>query len=387
MKMKMLAFALVGAFASGSVMASSFTVNPSAATAPLGGGATTPTAITVDWDPEAGTGDSFEVEVAFDDTAFDVSVSGNCNYVAASGIVTVIAFDAFSNTLPAGSYCTMNFTATAAALEQVYPLTLQNDLVTDGGADQGASTLNDGQITVQAAPPTTQTVTASAGAGGTVAPPTQDVTSGNTANVTVTPNAGYEVTAIGGTCGGSPDVAPPTSATVTYTTNPVGTAGDPDHSADCTVTATFQAIPAPIFSSVPAPGSDIACNGPELSDVVRNVVITNDGDLTLNIASCTAGGTHTVDSFPATLAPGASGNLSVTCHVPANGAPAAVDTVTCTHDAAGSPAQYRFSALAQVVPPPIPAPDLVPASSLWSKLMLFGFLAGLGALVISLRRS
>ncbi|MCB1560291.1 MAG: hypothetical protein KDI75_04230 [Xanthomonadales bacterium] len=363
-------------------MASSFTVNPSAATAPLGGGATTPTAITVDWDPEAGTGDSFEVEVAFDDTAFDVSVSGNCNYVAASGIVTVIAFDAFSNTLPAGSYCTMNFTATAAALEQVYPLTLQNDLVTDGGADQGASTLNDGQITVQAAPPTTQTVTASAGAGGTVAPPTQDVTSGNTANVTVTPNAGYEVTAIGGTCGGTPAPALPSSAPVTFTTNPVGTAGDPDHSADCTVTATFGAIPAPIYASTPAPGSSLNCT----SGGTTTVNIQNIGDLPLNV-SCSIGAPFSSAGPASPIAPAGNSDVTVTCPTIADGDPPVNGTLACSSDG-GPDARYPVTASAiPPIPPAIPSPQLVPSSSLWSKLMLFGFLAGLGALVISLRRS
>jgi hypothetical protein len=38
------------------------------------------------------------------------------------------------------------------------------------------------------------------------------------------------------------------------------------------------------------------------------------------------------------------------------------------------------------VPPANPAPEIIPANSLWSKLALFGLLAGLGGLVISMRR-
>ena len=377
-----LCFALLAAALSGSVFASAVYTdpNPTIISAP---GTTVDVSIVIRADAAV---NGFSGALQYDSSLFTVSNFAPCLNPAAGTVV-------FSATNGGVAYpsdttiCTPTFTYTGVLPnpgdpDVVSPL---NWAALDDG--QGSATGDAAEIRVQGVPPTTQTITASGNAGGTVTPPSQDVDSGTSGVVTITPSGGFQVASIGGTCGGSPDVAPPTSATVTYTTNPVGTAGDPDHSADCTVTATFQAIPAPIFSSVPAPGSDIACNGPELSDVVRNVVITNDGDLTLNIASCTAGGTHTVDSFPATLAPGASGNLSVTCHVPANGAPAAVDTVTCTHDAAGSPAQYRFSALAQVVPPPIPAPDLVPASSLWSKLMLFGFLAGLGALVISLRRS
>src|SRR5690606_9448017 len=244
-------------------------------------------------------------------------------------------------------------------------------------------TIDDGQITIQTTPPTTQTVTASGNAGGTVLPASQDVNSGSTAVVTIDPDPGFQVASIGRTCGGSPDVAPPTPSTVTYTTDPVGTTGDPDNSADCTVTATFESIPAPIYSSTPAPGSTLNC----ASGGSTSVTIENTGDADLTDLSCALGGVDfTASAAAATLAPGATTTVSITCPTVADGDPPVTDTLTCSSDAGGGTYPLSASAIPPV-PQAIPTPELVPASSLWSKLMLFGFLAGLGALVISLRRS
>ncbi len=75
---------------------------------------------------------------------------------------------------------------------------------------------------------TTFTVTASAGANGSITPPTRSVISRTTGTFTITPAAGYQtVLPVGGTCGGS-------LAGTTYTTNPIA--------ADCTVEASFAAI-------------------------------------------------------------------------------------------------------------------------------------------------
>ncbi|MCL1960623.1 MAG: hypothetical protein FWG56_02315, partial [Desulfovibrionaceae bacterium] len=68
-------------------------------------------------------------------------------------------------------------------------------------------------------------VTASAGVGGTISPSgTGSVLPGTTKTFTVTPNTGYAISSVGGTCGG-------TLSGNTYTTYPVN--------ANCTVTAAF----------------------------------------------------------------------------------------------------------------------------------------------------
>jgi hypothetical protein len=79
---------------------------------------------------------------------------------------------------------------------------------------------------VTASMPTTYTVTATAGANGTITPASRTVNSGSTTTFTVTPNSGY-TSSVGGTCGG-------TLVGTTYTTNPI--------TANCTVVATFTNI-------------------------------------------------------------------------------------------------------------------------------------------------
>lgn len=87
------------------------------------------------------------------------------------------------------------------------------------------------------------TVSASAGTGGHVTPATQSVASGVAANLTLTPDFGYQVGSIGGTC--------PTGARSgnTLTTGAV--------TADCTVTVSFAAVAGPIthFQGPSATGS------------------------------------------------------------------------------------------------------------------------------------
>lgn len=85
--------------------------------------------------------------------------------------------------------------------------------------------------------PNTYAVTPSAGDGGSITPATvQTITDGNTTAFTVTPDSGYEVSSVGGTCGGS-------LSGNTYTTNAI--------TAACTVEATFalldQAVPVPVM--------------------------------------------------------------------------------------------------------------------------------------------
>jgi len=69
------------------------------------------------------------------------------------------------------------------------------------------------------------TITASAGAGGTISPGTVKVAPGATQAFTVTPNSGYLIASVDGTCGG-------TLNGTTYTTSPINAA--------CTVVASFS---------------------------------------------------------------------------------------------------------------------------------------------------
>lgn len=81
------------------------------------------------------------------------------------------------------------------------------------------------------APPTTYTVTPNAGTGGTISPNTpQTVSSAATVLFTLTPNPGYQIAGVGGTCGGS-------LSGNAYTTNAI--------TANCTVNAAFSVASAP----------------------------------------------------------------------------------------------------------------------------------------------
>ncbi len=72
---------------------------------------------------------------------------------------------------------------------------------------------------------TTYSISATAGTGGTISPPSATVNSGSTTMLTVTPNSGYAISSVTG-CGG-------TLSGSTYTTGPI--------SSSCTVTASFVA--------------------------------------------------------------------------------------------------------------------------------------------------
>jgi hypothetical protein len=76
-------------------------------------------------------------------------------------------------------------------------------------------------------------VTATAGANGSITPPTRDVVEGTAATFTLSADLGYHVAAVAGSCGGN-------WSGDTYTTSPV--------MADCTVQASFAADPAASLS-------------------------------------------------------------------------------------------------------------------------------------------
>lgn len=151
-------------------------------------------------------------------------------------------------------------------------------------------------------------------------------------------------------------------------------------------------VPGPGYSSVPAPGSLLECDGDAGTTETVSFVVTNNGNAGagsgLDFSCSAAGAGFSIQSGGTAtgLAVGSSQTVTVACTVPAEGAPAATGTVTCTTNAATTPT-YNLSSIAQTLPDPVPQPNVVPASSLWSKLALIGLLAGLGIAVVGFRRS
>ena len=159
----------------------------------------------------------------------------------------------------------------------------------------------------------THTVTATAGANGSIAPPTQEVDHGSTATLTVTPAANYHIDIVTG-CGG-------TLAGNTYTTAPV--------TADCTVTASF-AIDTHTVSATAGTNGSITPTTQEIDHgEAATLTVTPDanhhidqvtgcgGTLAGNTyttapvtADCTVTATFAVDTFTVSASAGPNGSIT-----------------------------------------------------------------------------
>lgn len=141
------------------------------------------------------------------------------------------------------------------------------------------------------------TVTATAGANGSVGPATQGVAAGTTAIVTATPTSGYSASMSG--CGG-------TQSGNTFTTGPV--------SANCTVTATFTNAPvagacgtAAGVTATSAPSANLCTTGS------ASAVSTATAAYSWSCAGTNGGATASCSAphaFPVTATAGANGTIS-----------------------------------------------------------------------------
>ena len=124
----------------------------------------------------------------------------------------------------------------------------QIDTVSGCGGSLSGSTYTTGTVnaactvsaTFEAIPATTYTVSVNAGLNGGISPSSATVNEGNTTQFTVTPNSGYQIASVSG-CGGS-------LSGDTYTTGAINAA--------CTVSATFEAVPATTYTVSASAGSN-----------------------------------------------------------------------------------------------------------------------------------
>lgn len=128
------------------------------------------------------------------------------------------------------------------------------------------------------------TVTASAGAGGSISPGSVSVSHGATTSFTVTPSSGYQISAVSG-CGGSLSGS-------TYTTGPI--------TAACSVTASFTQTSTP-----PPPPPATYSIGGTVSGLTGTLNLQNNGADTLSISQ---NGNFV---FPTRLADGSSYSVSI----------------------------------------------------------------------------
>ena len=384
------------------VSAATLSITPANSTAlPGAGNPTNPTTIIVQYDNTGygvGAGDSIDGDVIYDATKVSVTVTGSCNG-ATPGDVIIAAADGLGATIASGPVCTMTFTTLAgAALGNVIALDLQNVIIgTNGAADPVQPVVTDGTITISAAPPANAPVLTFAPAGGTIVSggnftiTPSGGQAGGSAAYTCTPaggvvlsngagtiNTGGAAVAVGATCPAGPDG----SVACTHTGFAGSTASPVNYTIDCPL------APTPVLASSPANGTTLTCNGAPGAAVTTQATIQNTGNANMTGVTCNVIGA----GFALTTAPtpiiagGGSSNAVVTCTVPAAGAPTATGTLSCTTTApAGGALSFPLSSSGQTTPTFV-EPDIIPASSLWSKIGLIGLLAALGMLMVGFRR-
>lgn len=363
---------------------------------------------------------AFDFELTYDSTNLTIetadittdSAGTSCN-VPNPGTILCFANPVQGLLLPASIQINLPFDI--GAVEGVEALTFGTTNVFDGGGVGVNLVPTSGQITISAAPPDVVL-----GFNPAAAVNFPGGTSGDTtaASIAVTVASGTIGTGTVDNCvisganagafsvaGGVPAVVPPAGSIdleVTLANSALSATLTCDvDDASVATTHVWQLsapagtpVPAPTYSSSPAPGTTLTCNGQPGATTQTSVTVTNTGfagvGSELDITSCSTTGTGfsvIAGADPAPLAVGASTQITVQCTVPAEGEPAATGTLTCVHnDAANSPAEYPLSAEAATAPPPIPQPNVVPASSLWSQLSLIGLMAALGLLVVGIRR-
>jgi subtilisin-like proprotein convertase family protein len=170
-------------------------------------------------------GPTYTTEPVTDDCTVIASFNPSSYTVTAATAAGQGSITPASQTVDHGA--TANFTVNADQSWTVAGVSGSSCTVTDqgGGQWQAANITQDCHVTATFSQ-NTFTVTPSAGSGGSISPDSpQTVAEGATTDFEIQPESGYNIRAIGGTCGGQ-------LTGTTFTTNPVNS--------DCTVNASFE---------------------------------------------------------------------------------------------------------------------------------------------------
>lgn len=154
--------------------------------------------------------------------------------------------------------------------------------------------------------------------------------------------------------------------------------------------------PLPAFGSVPSEGA-VSCDGPAGTAVQRQIVITNVGAAGSGLdVDCrpflSATGVAVTNGVHTGIAVGASRTVSVSCAAPAAGQTTVYQVVCITNVPTGilpgatRAHLFNFSSTGSALPPAVPRPAVVPASSAWSQIVLTSLLLALGFGVVVQRR-
>lgn len=404
--------AVLGLFAVG---ASAQTINIGSATVPTAGGGAA--AIQVNFVAGPTDAGAYNTVFSYDDSILtgDPTSSSNvrCAVDPGTSTIAVSRFSSDGEPLPSETICTVTFNVTAGTPVAVYPLAHDPDPVSTAFGDLGANpidgTVNDGAINVVAEGPPTisfdETPIVLAGVYGTLQVATVPVTLTNgggnnpadTASYTCTAPAGISVSPLTGgpvANGGSlTDLSVSctlgdTEVSGNIECNATNTAGSDE---DFTIPVTCEAgsMAPPILTPTPGNGSTITTGAGAPGQVGTGaLVVTPSGGAGVDPATITCSpSTASLTVSPAgvqSFLPGAAARtFSVGCTLTQE-PQEFMGGVTCAGTDGDGPVEWSFDVSC---PAGVIAPTFVPASSLWSKLALFGIFAALGLLVLGLRRN
>lgn len=407
-KRKLLVAAAVLALGS-TVASADVSINPATVTAPAAGGNVS-FAVAYDADPDTW---AMQIDIVLD-IAKATFVSGtpaaDCFFVPPATLRAQASPD-IPGTVPSGNICTFVLAAAPGPDGDTMPLAFSNGLFFDSSfGDTGANHTNtDGVLTwVAAGPPTitfdetplvlpnaaigdvtSDTVAVTVTDGGGAAP-------ADTASYTCTAPTGFTVSPLAGgpiANGGTlPDLdVSCTAAAAAVNGNILCTATNTaPSSADFTIPVTCPAgVPtAPTLTSTPASGSTITlpAGAPgAVSCATISIAATGGAGMDASMGCTSSDPAITVTpAGPLTFAPGSSPQTVQVCATLTDTPLDIAAAVSCTGTHGPGGIDWGFAAAA---PAGSVAPTFVPASSLWSKLALFGIFGVLGMLIIGLRRS
>lgn len=421
MKMKLLFIAVASLFA-GSVMAQAkFSVNPANANVPVASASGSQVTFILHYEDQGTGADAIGADVNFNPNQVTyVSHTGTgCSALPTTPPQTRIrhgGFDAGGNALPSGDKCTFVLSLNADnngtpwAAGDVIPLTFSGENIWVAGLDHTGDLVapQNGTITlVDQGPPTitiddtdvTLTSPAGAFAGAQSDPATIAVglIDGGQAGAT----AGYS-------CSGTGTQAPFSFAPASQGPFEDGDQGDvQDITVSCTMAnaavtgsvsctrtggdttlvefdVTCPAAPNPPLALDPTPPSGTTLNAPGGGTATITVGQEDGNTGESGDVTCTS------DNPLITIAPAGTQTINFgdadfdfTVTIPGGEA----GTITCTGTDPATAGNNGFTWTYPVSGVYAPPPHLVPATSLWSKLALFGLFGALGMLILGLRRS
>lgn len=422
-KISITALALACVF-SGGAYAATFGLTPSAVTVSDADAAGQVVTFVATWENSGTVASGLEVDLTFPTTqvsATTTTAGAQSCAVVGGNAVKIIDFDLGGNPLPAKNLCNITVTLNADnggvawAAGDTIPLVFANALASAGSTDLTGDlgTHTNGLITISAGPPPDVVVTFTPASGGTVAfgggapgdtsngsiavGSTGTIGSGTVNNCVI---SGADAAAFS-VVSGDPTTVPPagsialeaTLGAAALTATLTCDVADSGGASTATWTLTAPAgttLAAPTLGATPASGTAItlptSTGTPVSSPIAIAPTAAGDTGGPAATLACSATAGFTVAPASLTFAAGSAAGQNVMVGCTPDTADAA-GSVSCTGSDASGAITWSWPVTCPAAVDAPPAPTFIPATSLWSKLALFGVFAALGMLVLGLRRN